>query len=173
MGQHVICAGGCAVRVHEECVFCCFRTKHSEYMCEVRLVQHVIQHPRFLVDLWLKPSVHWCEWAVRAPYYYCSIINRVSSILLWTGLYIWLFPSLGDKYTTLWLLISLWLCLVHWLVFLNKGEMWMNSSSSPSTAWCFGQNSGVNIGILKLAPCWLPSPHVHKRRSLCQQNFRT
>ena len=56
------------------CVFCCFRMERSEYIGEVHLVLCVIQNPCFLIDL-LRWSVHCSEWAVKVPYYYCTIIN--------------------------------------------------------------------------------------------------
>ena len=48
--QYVIYSGECSMCTWEECAFCSFRMKCSEYISKVHLVQCVIQSPCFLMQ---------------------------------------------------------------------------------------------------------------------------
>ena len=156
----MIYSGECSMCTWKECLFCCFRMECSECICEIHLLQCVIQSHCFLVDFLLRWSVHCCKWVVKFPYYCCVIINEFLYIC-YCFIYLdapklraWIFTIARSSWIC-WNCFCGLICDLFWRMFhvhLKKnvysvGLGWNVLNLSVKSIWS-------NVPFKALFPCW-------------------
>lgn len=66
----------------KECAFCCCWVECSEYLCQVHLVNSIVNVHCFFIAVLTRHYIHWWIWDIDVSYYYCIVIHFSSDMLM-------------------------------------------------------------------------------------------
>ena len=77
---YVLYLGECSMCTREDRIVCWFGMQSSNHICQVHLIQCIIQDPSFFIDPVSRWSIHCCQWSVKVPCHYRILINKVACV---------------------------------------------------------------------------------------------